>query len=101
MRKRLGVVTVCPESDFQQRVLSGIYAQAVQYNYDVFVFSPLAHVSTKSKDYVKGELNIFNLINFDLLDAVIINILDTWAHAEVYTQIYLVANNRVGCYLYL
>ena len=72
MRKRLGVVTVCPESDFQQRVLSGIYAQAVQYNYDVFVFSPLAHVSTKSKDYVKGELNIFNLINFDLLDAVII-----------------------------
>ena len=72
MRKRIGVVTVCPESDFQQRVLSGIYAQAVQYNYDVLVFSPLAHVSTKSKDYVKGELNIFNLINFDLLDAVIV-----------------------------
>lgn len=72
MRKRIGVVTVCPESDFQQRVLSGIYAQAVQYNYDIFVFSPLAHVSTKSKDYVKGELNIFNLINFDLLDAVIV-----------------------------
>ncbi len=71
-RKRLGVVTVCPDSDFQQRVLSGIYAQAVQYNYDVFVFSPLSHVSTKSKDHVKGELNIFNLINFDLLDAVII-----------------------------
>lgn len=72
MRKRIGVVTVCPESDFQQRVLSGIYAQAVQYNYDILVFSPLAHVSTKSKDYVKGELNIYNLINFDLLDAVII-----------------------------
>ena len=29
-------------------------------------------MSTKSKAYVKGELNIFNLINFDLLDAVII-----------------------------
>ena len=72
MRKRIGVVTVCPESDFQQRLLAGIYAQAVQYNYDILVFSPLSHISTKSKEHVQGELNIYNLINFELLDAVII-----------------------------
>ena len=71
-RKRLGVVTVCPEDDYQQRVLSGIFFQANHYNYDVFVFSPLSHPSSQSRSYVKGELNIYSLINFDLLDAVII-----------------------------
>ncbi len=72
MRKRIGVITACPENDYQHRVMTGILAQANIYNYDVFVFSPLAHVSSKSKEHVKGELNIFNLINFDLLDAIIV-----------------------------
>ncbi|MCR4900693.1 MAG: GGDEF domain-containing protein [Treponema sp.] len=71
-RKRIGVVTACPEGDYQQRVLSGIFFQANLYNYDVFVFTPLSHTSAQSKDHVKGELNIYSLINFDLLDAVII-----------------------------
>ena len=72
MRKRIGVITVCPEDDYQQRVLSGIFSQANQYNYDVFVFSPLSHTSAQSKDYVSGEINIYSLINFDLLDGIII-----------------------------
>ena len=71
MRKRIGVITACPENDYQQRVLAGIFAQANAYNYDVFVFSTLAHVTSNSKEHVKGELNIYNLVNFDLLDAVI------------------------------
>ena len=71
MRKRIGVILACPENDYQRRVLSGIFAQAEVYNYDVLVFSPLAHVSSSSKEHVQGELNIFNLINFELLDAVI------------------------------
>ena len=72
MRKRIGVITACPENDYQHHVLEGIFAQADVYNYDVFVFSTLAHVSTKSKEHVQGELNIYNLINFDLLDAIIV-----------------------------
>ena len=72
MRKRIGVVIACPENDYQNRVLTGIFAQADAYNYDVLVFSPLAHVSSQFREHVHGELNIFNLINFDLLDAVII-----------------------------
>ena len=71
-RKRLGVITICPEDDYVQRVLSGIFSQANHYNYDVFVFSPLSHPSAQSRSYVKGELNIYSLINFDFLDAVII-----------------------------
>ena len=65
MRKRIGVITACPENDYQHRVMSGILAQANVYNYDVFVFSPLAHVTSNSKEHVQGELNIFNLVNFD------------------------------------
>ena len=72
MRKRIGVILACPENDYQHAVLSGIFAQANAYNYDVFVFSPLAHVSSKSPEHVQGELNIYNLINFDLIDAVIV-----------------------------
>ena len=72
MRKRIGVIIACPENDYQHNVLSGIFAQANVYNYDVFVFSPLAHVTSNSKEHVQGELNIFSLINFELLDAVII-----------------------------
>ena len=72
MRKRIGVITACPENDYQHHVLTGIFAQANVYNYDVFVFSTLAHVSSKPQEHVQGELNIFNLINFDLLDAVIV-----------------------------
>ena len=72
MRKRIGVITACPENDYQHRVLSGIRFQANAYNYDIFVFSPLAHVTSNSKEHVKGELNIFSLINYELLDAIII-----------------------------
>ncbi|MBO4532126.1 MAG: GGDEF domain-containing protein [Treponema sp.] len=71
-RKRLGVVTICPEDNYEQSILSGIFAQANYYNYDVLVFSPLSHPSAQSRAYVKGELNIYSLINFDLLDAVIV-----------------------------
>lgn len=71
-RKRLGVVTICPEDDYEQRILSGIFSQANNYNYDVLVFSPLSHPSAQSRAYVKGELNIYSLINFDLLDAIIV-----------------------------
>ena len=72
MRKRIGVILACPENDYQHRILSGIRTQANAYNYDVFVFSTLAHVTSNSKEHVKGELNIFSLINFELLDAIII-----------------------------
>ena len=71
-RKRLGVVTICPEDNYEQRILSGIFSQANNYNYDVLVFSPLSHPSAQFRAYVKGELNIYSLINFDLLDAVIV-----------------------------
>ncbi len=71
-RKRIGLISVCPESDYQQRVMSGIFEQCTLYDYDVLVFAPLVHVSIHEKEYLAGELNIFNLINFEKLDGVIV-----------------------------
>lgn len=71
-RKRIGLISICPESDYQQRIMSGIFEQCALYDYDVLVFSPLVHVSIHEKEYLEGELNIFNLINFEKLDGVIV-----------------------------
>jgi diguanylate cyclase (GGDEF)-like protein len=71
-RKRIGLITISPERDYQRRVIKGILKQCKKYDYDVFMFASMVQNSLFFKDYLKGGLNIYNLINFDLLDAVII-----------------------------
>ncbi|MBR5645424.1 MAG: GGDEF domain-containing protein [Treponema sp.] len=71
-RKRIGLITISPERDYQRRIIKGILKQCQKYDYDVFMFSSMVQHSLFFKDYLQGELNIYNLINFDLLDAVII-----------------------------
>lgn len=72
MRKRIGLITICPEDDYQQRIMEGVFSQCRKYDYDVLVFSPLVKVATEYKDYLQGELNIYELINYDMLDGVIV-----------------------------
>lgn len=72
MRKKIGLITICPETDSQQNTFRGVFSQCAKYNYDVLVFTPLVHSSHFDKVYLKGELNIYTLINFDELDAVIV-----------------------------
>lgn len=71
-RKKIGLITICPEDDYQQRVINGIFSQCEKLDYDVVVFSSLVKISSFYKDYLEGELNIYELINFDLLDGIII-----------------------------
>lgn len=71
-RKLIGVLTANPEGVYQQRVLDGIFAQCRQYDYDVAVFTSLVQVCHYFIPYLEGELNIFELINFDMLDGLII-----------------------------
>ena len=52
--------------------MSGICAQCKKYGYDVVVISALVSVCNYYKNYLHGELNIYNLINFDLFDGFII-----------------------------
>lgn len=71
-RKRICVLTVYPEGEYQQKLLPGIFEQCNKYNYDVAVVAPLIQVCSTNQDYLKGELNIFELVNFDLFDGVIV-----------------------------
>lgn len=71
-RKKIGLLTICLEGDYQQRVMNGIFSQCQYYNYDVVVFSPLVQICNYYIDYLEGELNIYEMINFEHLDGIII-----------------------------
>ncbi len=72
-RKLIGVITAVPESKHAQRVMEGVCCQCEKYDYNVAVFAPMTHLSGGYTGYINGELNIFELINFDLLDGVIVD----------------------------
>ena len=71
-RKTIGCILVRPEGSYEHRVLEGLISQCEQYDYDLAIFSPMVVVSHYDKDYRSGEMNILNLINFDLFDAFIV-----------------------------
>lgn len=71
-RKVIGCIINNPESQYQSRVLDGLISQCEAYDYDMVVFSPLVDVSHYFKEYMEGDQNILNLINFDYLDAVVV-----------------------------
>ncbi len=71
-RKLIGVICANPEAIYEQRILDGIFSQCDKYGYNVAVFSPLTQVCHFHTEFLKGELNIFELINFDQLDGIIV-----------------------------
>lgn len=71
-KKKIALLSIFPEGEYQQRVMGGIFRQCQLYNYDVVNISPLVQISNYNKDYVHGELNIYNIINFDLFDGLLI-----------------------------
>ena len=71
-RKRICLVTISPETEYAARVMKGVASQCNLYGYDVVVVSALVSVCNYYKNYLHGELNIYNLINFDLFDGFII-----------------------------
>lgn len=71
-RKRIGLITICPEKEYPQRVMKGVFSQCEKYGYDVVVISALSSICTKNEEYLAGELSIYELINFDLFDGFIV-----------------------------
>ncbi len=72
-RKVIGLLTASPESVNAQRMLEGVCARCHAYGYELAVFSSLVSVNFSQDKYLAGEMNIYQLINFDLLDGVIID----------------------------
>ena len=71
-RKLIALVTANPESIYHTRVMEGVFDQCAKYGYDVAVFATLVQLCHYYKDYLKGELNIYNLLNYDLVDGIIV-----------------------------
>ncbi|MCI7767241.1 MAG: GGDEF domain-containing protein [Oscillospiraceae bacterium] len=71
-RKTIGVIIAEPESVYQQRLLKGIFKQCEKYGYNAAVFCSLSKLGISYKQYQDGEANIFELVNFELLDGIIV-----------------------------
>ena len=71
-RKRLALLIADPSSDYSQAVITGVRNQCARYNYDLLVFSTMVKVCHPDKVYLDGELNIYRLINYDLVDGVLV-----------------------------
>ncbi len=75
MRKRIAVLVGQVDETTQNRFLKGFMKQAYTHDYDVCVFSlHQKYQETWLRDI--GDSNIFELVNYDLFDAVLI-LLDT------------------------
>lgn len=70
-RKLIGVIISEVEGIYQNKLLKGIISECYALDYDVAVFSTLIK-DTGLPEYQVGEKNIFNLINFELFDGIIV-----------------------------
>ncbi len=59
------------ESYYQERLLRGVMTKAFQLDYDVLIFTSFVKVSFL-KAVSAGEMQIYDAINYDKLDGVIV-----------------------------
>ena len=71
MFKKIGVIICEAANPYQTALIKGINSKAHSMGYDVLVFATFVKLCFH-ENYEYGEKNIFNLINFDGLDGVIV-----------------------------
>lgn len=71
-RKLIGFIVANPEAVYQQRAMNGLFEQCSRYGYDCAVFATLVQSCHFYREYLNGEVNIFELMNFDRLDGVVV-----------------------------
>ncbi|MGN0482548.1 MAG: diguanylate cyclase domain-containing protein [Lachnospiraceae bacterium] len=74
-RKLIGLILPNPEEAYQHRIMKGIFEQCKKYDYDVAVFSTLVAVTHPFPDYLKGEATIYDIMNLNELDGIVIGTL--------------------------
>lgn len=70
-RKTIGVILSLADGDYQNKLIEGIQTRAYALDYDVLVFSSFIKEGS-SPEWQSGEKNIYNMINYSMLDALII-----------------------------
>lgn len=96
-RKLIGLITAVSESTHAKRVFEGVFEQCNKYGYDVAVFAPLTHFTLEQQGYVKGEKNIYELINFDLLDGVIVDTISLIENNDETIKKYIYSKLKEEC----
>lgn len=71
-RKRIALIIADPCSDYSQSIINGVRDQCAKYDYDLLVLSTMVKVCHPDKKYLNGETNIYRLINYDLVDGVLV-----------------------------
>lgn len=69
--KKIGVICCEMEGYYQTKLMTGVIEQAQKLNYDILAFTNFVKNEIFT-DYEYAQKNIFKLINFDLLDGVIV-----------------------------
>lgn len=98
-RKKIALITINPEDEFGTRVMDGIFAQCNACDFDVVVISPLVHITHYFKDYLEGELKIYDIINFDLFDGVIITPIPMREEQQNFLTDALLAKIKAECHV--
>lgn len=70
-RKRIAVISGENEAIYQNRVINGINIEASKHDCDVLIFTTFIKTADDG-EYRTGETNIYNLINYDDLDGIIV-----------------------------
>ena len=72
-RKTLCFITCVPESFHAHRLTKGISAQCEKYGYNLAEFASMITLEFYFKDYAQGERNIYELINYEQFDGIILD----------------------------
>lgn len=69
-RKIIGIIAARANGIYQKKFIEGVQRRAYELDYDVLVFSNITDEGPAEK-WQYGEHNIYSMINYDLLDALI------------------------------
>lgn len=83
-RKHLCLIISDVKSMTSGRILNGILMQCKKYDYDLSVFTSAANLKYFDQQYTDGETNIYNLIDFEQFDGIIV---DTLSLSNVYKDV--------------
>ncbi len=98
-RKHLCLVISGTKEMNSRRIVEGIMMQCKKYDYDLSVFSTATTLEYFNLQYTNGAANIYNLINFEKFDGVIVDTLSlARAHIDVLSGIFRRAAQYVPAY---
>lgn len=67
----IGIIIADASAPYQKNFMEGVLSELLKRNIDVSVFTPLSKKGM-APDYLAGENTLYSIINYDMLDAIII-----------------------------